>query len=162
MKLARLQWELAKRKELSEEAEKEEVRSDHLSEKKISNLRPKTPFPVTSQPHHNILQNERDGLEMAIRQREERLRELQPQLKAVIESTKPVQVSCRLSQHQILIRHLTAGVSQSASGPQARTEQAGSAFASTTLYLLQSGLSEVFLLCTFHNLVLSILGFSLC
>jgi len=59
MKLARLQWELAKRKELSEEAEKEE--------------------------------NERDGLEMAIRQREERLRELQPQLKAVLESTKPVQ-----------------------------------------------------------------------
>ena len=59
MKLARLQWELAKRKELSEEAEKEE--------------------------------NERDGLEMAIRQREERLRELQPQLKAVLEATKPVQ-----------------------------------------------------------------------
>ena len=28
MKLARLQWELAKRKELSEEAEKEEVRSN--------------------------------------------------------------------------------------------------------------------------------------
>ena len=59
MKLARLQWELAKRKELSEEAEKEE--------------------------------NERDGLEMAIRQREERLRELQPQLKAIVETTKPVQ-----------------------------------------------------------------------
>ena len=38
MKLARLQWELAKRKELSEEAEKEEVRSDHLSEKKISTV----------------------------------------------------------------------------------------------------------------------------
>ena len=34
MKLARLQWELAKRKELSEEAEKEEVRS----EKRISTL----------------------------------------------------------------------------------------------------------------------------
>ena len=59
MKLARLQWELAKRKELSEEAEKEE--------------------------------NERDGLEMAIRQREERLRELQPQLKAIVETTKSVQ-----------------------------------------------------------------------
>lgn len=59
LKLARLQWELAKRKELSEEAERREV--------------------------------ERDGLELGIRQREERLRELQPQLQAILVSTQPVQ-----------------------------------------------------------------------
>ena len=52
-----------------------------------------TPFQLD---HYIFHQNERDGLEMAIRQREERLRELQPQLKAVLESTKPVQVSHHL------------------------------------------------------------------
>ena len=36
MKLARLQWELAKRKELSEEAEKEEVLPNHFQEKNTS------------------------------------------------------------------------------------------------------------------------------
>ena len=59
LKLARLQWELERRKALSGAAEARE--------------------------------GERDGLELGIRQREERLRELQPQLRAVLASTQPVQ-----------------------------------------------------------------------
>jgi len=59
LKLARLQWELARRKELSEDAERKE--------------------------------GDRDGLELSIRQREDRLRELQPQLQAILLTTQPVQ-----------------------------------------------------------------------
>jgi hypothetical protein len=59
LQLARLEWELAKRRELGEEAERRE--------------------------------GERDGLELGIRQREERLRELQPQLQAVLAASLPVQ-----------------------------------------------------------------------
>ena len=50
------QWELTRRKELGEEAERRE--------------------------------QERDGLEMGIRLKEEKLRELVPQLAAVLESSK--------------------------------------------------------------------------
>jgi len=59
LKLARLEWELEKRKALSEEAEKREV--------------------------------ERDSLEQDIRQKEEKLRDLRPQLASILEVTKPVQ-----------------------------------------------------------------------
>lgn len=59
LRLARLEWELARRKELGDEASKGE--------------------------------EERDVLETNIRQREDKLRELQPQLASILETTKPVQ-----------------------------------------------------------------------
>jgi len=59
LRLARLQWELAKRRELGEEAEKREV--------------------------------ERDRLDGVIRSKEDKLRELGPQLSSILSSTIPVQ-----------------------------------------------------------------------
>merc|ERR1719450_559763 len=59
LRLARLQWELAKRRELGDEAEKREL--------------------------------ERDRLDSVIRSKEDKLRELGPQLSSILSSTIPVQ-----------------------------------------------------------------------
>jgi len=59
LRLARLQWELSKRKELSEDAE--------------------------------LREEERDRLENVIRKKDEKLRELGPQLASILKSTIPVQ-----------------------------------------------------------------------